>query len=137
MATRSTIAYEDVNGIVTKIYCHWDGYLENNGKILQEHYQDIEKIDQLMRLGDLSILDREVGEKQDFNNRNRDAGWCLAYGRDRGETDCEPKVYNDFQEYLDQSQMEEYNYIFRNGTWFVSAYGNEFRALDEALKMEC
>ena len=40
MATRSRIAIEKENGTVESIYCHWDGYPENNGRILVENYTD-------------------------------------------------------------------------------------------------
>jgi hypothetical protein len=40
MGTRSTIALEFADGTVEQVYCHWDGYLSNNGKILQAHYMD-------------------------------------------------------------------------------------------------
>ena len=40
MGTRSTIALEYADGTVHQVYCHWDGYLEHNGRILQEHYLD-------------------------------------------------------------------------------------------------
>jgi hypothetical protein len=44
MATRSRIGIELEDGVIESIYCHWDGYPENNGKILLEHYQDPNKI---------------------------------------------------------------------------------------------
>ncbi len=31
------------DGIIKSIYCHWDGYPSNNGKILLEHYNSQEK----------------------------------------------------------------------------------------------
>ena len=38
MGTRSSIAIKTEDGIKA-IYCHWDGYIDNNGRILKEHYQ--------------------------------------------------------------------------------------------------
>ena len=67
MATRSTIALEYADGTVDQIYCHWDGYLENNGKILVEHYMDPFKVQQLMALGDISSLGPNIGEKHSFD----------------------------------------------------------------------
>ena len=44
MSTRSNIAIKRKNGTVESIYCHWDGYLSYNGKILlkklQKHRQN-------------------------------------------------------------------------------------------------
>ena len=56
MATRSTIALEFADGTVGQVYCHWDGYLAHNGKMLQEHYSDPFKLRDLIDLGDLSTL---------------------------------------------------------------------------------
>ena len=60
MGTRSTIALEYADGTVGQIYCHWDGYLSNNGKILYTHYQDPFKVRELMDGGDMSSLDSSV-----------------------------------------------------------------------------
>ena len=38
MSTNSTINIQNEDGTVDSIYCHWDGYLEFNGKLLQQHY---------------------------------------------------------------------------------------------------
>ena len=77
MATRSTIAIEHEDGTVEQVYCHFDGYLSHNGKILQEHYTDRSKVEQLVALGDMSILGNEIGEKQDFDNPVN--GWTLLH----------------------------------------------------------
>ena len=84
MSTRSHIGVKNTNGTVDYIYCHFDGYPEHNGKILTEHYQDMDKVNALMKLGNLSSLAEEIGEKHNFDNRVRN--WCHAYGRDREET---------------------------------------------------
>ena len=86
MATRSSISIRNEDGTYTGIYAHWDGYLSNNGRILEQHYTNEEKIRQLMALGSLSSLRPEIGERQDFNQPTS-KDWCLAYGRDRGEDD--------------------------------------------------
>jgi hypothetical protein len=84
MATRSLIGKLNSDGTITSIYCHWDGYPSHNGVLLQEYWNTPYKVDQLLALGDLSSLGKEIGEQHDFNSpRNRD--WCTAYGRDRGE----------------------------------------------------
>ena len=68
MGTRSTIALEFADGTVQQVYCHWDGYLEHNGLILQEHYLDPFKLRDLIDLGGLSTLRPEVGVKRPFDN---------------------------------------------------------------------
>ena len=75
MATRSIIAKLDDNG-VQAIYCHNDGYLSNNGKILDQHYQDEDKVDELLLLGDCSSLKDTIED-------------TIFYMRDRGESNKE------------------------------------------------
>lgn len=117
MATRSTISKVYPNGTVKTIYCHWDGYPSNNGEILQEHYQDERKIDELLNLGSISSLKPKIGEKQSFESP--EPGCVVAYHRDRGEelTITERGTADLFL--ADKEFHEEYNYIRRNGDWFV------------------
>ena len=69
MATRATIAkiQKDGSGIKA-IYLHSDGYLEHAGRILDEHYRDESKVDELIALGDLSAIDKNIGNKIEFGN---------------------------------------------------------------------
>jgi len=65
MATRSLIALDNT-GVFTSIYCHWDGYLSVNGKILLENYTDINEVEELLDLGDLSTLGISLSECKPF-----------------------------------------------------------------------
>lgn len=122
MGTRSTIALEYADGSVSQVYSHWDGYLEHNGSILQTHYSDPWKLRELIDLGDLSSLAKEIGTKHDFDNPP--SGVCNFYGRDRGETGVEARRYANYDEYLSEGQNEEYDYILRtDGIWYVRSYG--------------
>jgi len=38
MGTRSNIIYEEPTGEVLSMYCHYDGYLDYNGRILLDQY---------------------------------------------------------------------------------------------------
>lgn len=136
MATRSTIAMEQPNGNIMQIYCHWDGYLSNNGEILQEHYRDRAKVLALMLLGDLSSLRPEIGMVHDFDDRLNDT-WCTAFGRDRGERDTHARVFLDFEDYRVNHQYEEYEYVFRlDDQWYVSQYGRGYQPLAAAIEAE-
>lgn len=134
MATRSTIALEYADGTVRQIYCHWDGYLENNGQILQKHYADAQAVDRLIQLGSLSILapSPECPEGHSFGSQVK--GYCVAYGRDRGEQDVDAKHFSDYNQYRNEAQFEEFNYILRrDGNWYVEFYGHFDGLLTEAL----
>ena len=129
MATRSTIALEFADGTVQQIYSHWDGYLDHNGKILKEHYSDPFKLRDLIDLGAISSLKPEVGEKQDFDNREtQNDNWTLAYARDRGE-ELTINKFKDLKDYYENCQGEEYDYILspRDGKaqWYVRYYASE------------
>jgi hypothetical protein len=132
MATRSTIALEFADGTVQQVYCHFDGYLSNNGRILQNNWTDPFKLRDLIDLGDMSSLGTTIGEKHDFDE-HIDA--CTFYGRDRGEEHTSANKFTNFEVYLNYAQVEEYNYILRtDGVWYVQFGTNdEFVPLTEAL----
>ena len=140
MATRSTIALEFADGTVGQIYCHWDGYLEHNGKILFENYTDPFKLRQLIDLGDLSALGKDIMpepyREHTFNKPQE--GVCVFYGRDRGETGIEARYFNNFEHYEKNHQYEEYEYILRQvdgkAVWFV-CYNDKFVKLEDELKV--
>ena len=70
-------------------------------------------VNALMKLGDLSVLGKFIGEKQDFNKRIKD--YCLAYGRDRGETNVSVKN-SDYKELINDQNVD-YVYVFDGDYW--------------------
>ena len=107
MATRSEIFVRMSNGRLGVVYCHYDGYPEHHMPILTEHYNSQEMAEKLIALGALSVLDNspECPESHSFETPVR--GYCIAYGRDRGEegqearTDVCVKVREDYAYYWD------------------------------------
>lgn len=121
MATRSLIGKILPGGGILSIYCHWDGYPENNGEILKNHYQDPEKVDKLISLGDLSSLAPEIGdEPHDFDSPPN--GVCNFYGRDRKETGVDPQMSHTLAQFMRRADKSgaEYVYIFNEGKWSYS-----------------
>ena len=109
MSTRSRIAIENQDGTVTSIYCHFDGYLSHNGEILQNHFQDREKVEQLIALGDISSLESDIDE-------------TIAYHRDRGE-DLNQHQHKDVEGFF-VDNMQEYGYLLtKDNKWLVSTGG--------------
>jgi hypothetical protein len=144
MATRSTIALEYADGTIGQVYCHWDGYLEHNGKLLAKHYSNPFILRDLIDLGDVSSLKPTVGTKHAFSQFETKMSsedydklygeMTTFYGRDRGESGTMQKTFIDFQDYMVRFQHEEYAYILRkDGNWYVKQYDNEFELLTEAL----
>jgi hypothetical protein len=130
MGTRSTIALEFADGTVEQVYCHWDGYLSHNGKILQDRYMDPFTVKELLALGGFSSLQETVKETEG-----------TAYHHWRGEELCINK-FRDFNDYAANGQDEEYDYILRcvdgKAVWFVRCYATEgrFVSFETAREME-
>lgn len=127
MGTRSRIGVMHGDNCKS-VYCHWDGYLDFNGKLLMEHY-DSSKANHLVALGDLSSLRPEVfipeGVEHSFNSPAENI--TVFYGRDRGETGTEWKTDASFEEFLERADScgAEYYYIMRDGEWYV---GNTYKS---------
>ena len=139
MATRATIAKLDNNGIKA-IYLHSDGYLEYAGRILDEHYQDESKVDELLSHGDVSSLNENIGEKLPFNDYMlfHEKKQCRFYGRDRGEDKKEAATLKDENELIKFATEKcdaEYIYMFAYGSWYVyDVYNNsEFVELEDEI----
>ena len=150
MATRSTIAVQHADGTVSQVYCHWDGYLSHNGKLLFEHYSSLEKAEALVALGDISSLKSTIGEKHPFDNPNKFGSdeykahealyghMTKYYARDRGDENSAPAKYWNFEMYHLSGDRQEYDYIFRNGAWHVMSYASDNRLipLSDAFQIE-
>jgi hypothetical protein len=76
MSTNSFIGLEATDGTVTYIYCHWDGGLAHNGRMLQDNYATAEQVTALLEQGDASALGSTVADSV-FYTRDK--------GEDRGE----------------------------------------------------
>jgi hypothetical protein len=131
MATRSRIGIKNQDGTITSVYCHWDGYLEHNGKILFETYNTEEKIRELLSYGSISSLTDNIGVQHPFDNPhpfrspeyNEFMKMTTFYGRDRGEEDTEALVHPTVSDFL--SYSEEYTYLFKDGKWVYRGYDSK------------
>lgn len=105
MSTRSNIAIERKNKTVEVVYCHWDGYLSNNGQILLDNYKDIDKINNLILKGDISSLGENIEDCNFYEDENYSAIF-----------------FKSLDEYLKQvdTLWIEYIYIFSEseGKWY-------------------
>ena len=134
MATRSTIALEFADGTVQQVYCHWDGYLDHNGKILFEHYKDPFKLRDLIDLGDISSLAPSIDKPKGHSFDKSVDGYTVFYARDRGE-ELRVNKFRDFEDYKANHQYEEYEYILRtDGNWYVSKHDGPYTLLAAALE---
>lgn len=107
MGTRSRVGV--MHGDVCKsVYCHYDGYLEYTGQILQKHYGSVEA-NALVARGDNSGVQETVE--------------AMNFYADRGETDVDYMVAHTFEEFLDQVERctAEYYYVMKDGVWYAGA----------------
>lgn len=84
MSTNSMISAK-IDDRVKTIYCHWDGYTSHNGQILLDHYNNQEKVEALLKLGWLSVLDKDCTCPAGHTFDTPVKGHCVSYPRDNGE----------------------------------------------------
>jgi hypothetical protein len=132
MSTRCYIGLKDKDS-VRAIYSHSDGYPAYVGKILLENYNTPEKINQLLDLGALSLLNTEIGEKHNFHDMSHPT-WCRAYNRDRDD----PKEHTEAQEFLCEAEFlmsckEDYTYLFKDGQWHYRSWSKSLIPLTHVV----
>ncbi len=132
MSTRSCIAVQH-GDTIKAIYCHNDGYLKHNGRMLHEHYNS-QRANYLVALGDLSSLRAKLEPTKDsghsFNKPETDV--CVFYGRDRGETGVGFQTFDNVAEVMETYDVCEYFYLMRDDQWLVRV-GGDFEPLSTAL----
>ena len=142
MATRSVIAKLDSKTKKIKaVYCHNDGYLKHVGTILDSHYQDESKVNELLKHGDLSSLGNNIGEKinwddielQHYNQQ------CMFYVRDRGEKRKPAAILEDdiaLVEFADEACDAQFIYLYAYKAWYVYDFKAPylFKELDDVLQ---
>lgn len=126
MSTRCRIGVEQSDGTIKSIYCHHDGYLDGVGLLLQTEYDNLEKVNNLVELGDISSLGEEYDEemsKKDWHRFDKDGKLTeeeneklmhltVAY-KDRGD-DCPARVDANLWEFHQKAGNcgEEYVYLY-------------------------
>ena len=110
MGTRSSIGCVMPNGEIEYVECRFDGYLSHVGKILVEHYNDLDKVLELLLGGDIESL------RADLESTVR------ASHLDYDELeDCDLKEASCLGEFL-RNGGGEYKSLFHKGRWYV-VYG--------------
>ena len=132
MGTRSRIGIEMSDYTVVSSYCHWDGYPSGNGKILVEHYQNREDVQELIDGGSMSSLrtrgtwDHSSPLRDENGEYISDAAGYLKYENDREPQplyhsergDGQEPTHTSFYEFVSGNSGEEYAYLFDlNGNW--------------------
>ena len=106
MGTRSNIAYLKEDESVVVMYCHYDGYLDHNGRILLNHYNNEEEAQELVDNGYASSLSSTLEEINDG----------------RVNTD-KPETYKSLGNYISWNVdplFIEFIYLWRDDQWWVA-----------------
>lgn len=118
MSTNATISVVHKDGTVNTIYLHWDGYPSHALVTLEKWYDTYEKVAELVALGDLSQLHASSLCPVGHSYETPVKGCSIAYGRDRGECEIAPRAYDDLEAYGNRTEVQQYNYLFKNGQWW-------------------
>ena len=119
MSTRSLICIQRGKNKYEAIYCHSDGYLTYNGQMLNDHYNDREKVEKLIKLGNISCLNEKIDpdptRPHSFDYSERQDDVTVAYHRDRGE-DLHFNVFTDKDDLIDyfKNSDQDYLYLYEN-----------------------
>lgn len=107
MGTPSMIGIYNEDGSVTASYCHYDGYLEYNGRMLVEHYNSKYDAEMVAKGGYLSGLTEDYMESRQ-----------KAVHKD-------PAIVYDsvatFLKYGDNHAGANYLYLFDGEAWFFTS----------------
>ena len=131
MSTNSRIGYELPDHSVVSVFCHWDGYVSNNGCILATYYTNRDAVKELIDGGSMPSLHtthlwetKAVRDEDDKIVENADGSWVMTpirdpqplYHTERGD---ELEVdHTSFDEFISGDSGEEYCYLYDlNGNW--------------------
>jgi hypothetical protein len=113
MSTRSRIGIENQDGTTTSIYCHFDGMIDGVGAVLQKHYTNRSKVEQLIALGSISYIAENVSPTGEHSFAQPEKGVVVAYHRDRGEP---------FDQQINKSVPDLFNCIYQSGEEFIYCF---------------
>lgn len=142
MTTEASISILKNNGEVKSVYCTTDGYVEHTGMILYNEYKNLRKIEQLLRCGQISFLDREIFPPKNIEHTwsNRAEGVCRFF-KDRGDSPehTEPEIYASFKEFRQSVDSLDYHYYFsenHNHWYFFRKKTGKIVLLEEQILKE-
>ena len=109
MATRATIGYLNPDNTITTTYNHYDGYPENLGVALKNHYATNEKAKEIANMGYVSYVNPENGDIEANNKSNPVTV---------GDSD----LVSSIQYFKDQASEGDYAYLWvpQNEEWMYA-----------------
>jgi hypothetical protein len=110
MGTRAHIGMENLDGTVTAIYCHYDGYTSHTGKNLLLYYKTARRVAELMKIGAINQLKGKPKDCEKLGEPAMSFRSVLHFSYNKDESGVE--------------HHRHYAYLFRAGKW-------EWKHLDE------
>lgn len=102
------------------IYCHFDGYPEYVGDVLNTYYKDHGKVEDLLDLGDISVLRQEVSADPSYTEEEIKDKVTVAYFRNEGEDwDSVTPKHTQLANYEKGEDTIDYLYLYKDGIWYV------------------
>ena len=129
MATRARIGYVLKDDSIVSVYHHWDGYPEWLGNILNKHYNEDEKVRELIDGGNMSSC---------YTNTDDETGEIVEphvnyYGGD----DEAPRHFQTLSALTDYDCGEEFLYLWFMNTWncyaYKKTYDDEYNTVSTTL----
>ena len=142
MSTRGHVAIKE-NGKYKYIYNHHDSYIDGLGITLYKYYKDVNKVKELIALGNTSSIGSTVEEggsktyKEHLDKPLEQRGTVAAFRDINRWKDCSEKVTWDEvkpkeAEYLADVFGQEFTYIFdvEETRWYFAYWGDDNRLRD-------
>ena len=128
MGTRATISIELENKSILTVFLSQDGYPTNNHNIgcgitLINHYNNFELASKLLSHGNIYSLqekiDKDPTKPHTVSLEERQKDVCFFFNRDYKQENVEPIIFFSEKDYKKRNEMQDWNYLFKNGEWFV------------------
>lgn len=127
MATRALIGFIDDDRNLTATYNHYDGYPEYLGKVLDKHFNNDSKAEELANVGYISSIDIDTG---DIDSKYQE------------DPDKEELIGDPYEAGLQIGTLVDqyggdYGYIWFNGKWHMvknAGIANMAKALEDKLE---
>lgn len=117
MSTPANIGILHSNGKIESVYCHFDGYLDGVGEILNNCYNNTELVQELIHRGDFRALMEQPYKIEFYNDGNG------------------PDIYS-VEEFATSTGAYNYVWIPSIREWFVACVDSRYKyvPLEDALK---
>lgn len=126
MGTRARIGIQLNGNSILSAYHHWDGYPEWLGKVLVEHFNTKERVEELIDGGDMSVCWTDDSFRNSDGKIEKKPEFGPQYYSERGE-DCPPRFDEDMFDFISEKENnEEFAYVWTVNNKWVCMEMNQF-----------